>query len=175
MKTGTIIFAATAAFATATLANPLENGLISDLQSQGYDFIEVKNAPGQIKVEAIRGTEELEMIFDRQSGQLLKREVNRADARDVGRVGIEFDTRDRNFIGSGGGANGPTGLSVDDDDDDDDDDRSGRDRSSRDRDDDDDRSGRGRGRGGDRDDDDDDDDDDRSGRGGDRDDRDDRD
>ena len=77
----------------------------------------MKNAPRQIKVEAIRGTEELEMIFDRQSGALLKREVNRADARDIGRVRVEFDTRDRNFFGADGNRNSLSGFSLDDDDD----------------------------------------------------------
>jgi hypothetical protein len=85
--------------------------LVKDLQSEGYEFIEIKNGLTQIKVEAIRGTEKLEVIYDRETGEVLKREVERAASYEVGRTGVEIDTRNRDFL---------------DDDEDDEDDRSGR-------------------------------------------------
>lgn len=115
--------------------------LVAELQAEGYDFIEIKNGPTQIKVEAIRGTEKLEMIFDRETGELLKREIGRAGADDMGRSGIEIDTRKDDFL--------------DDDEDDEDDDRSG----GRDDDDEDDEDNSGRGSSDDEDDEDDEDDD----------------
>jgi hypothetical protein len=80
--------------------------LISDLRSQGYDFIEVKRGPTQTKVEATRGGEQLEIVFDNATGEVLKREVGRADARDIGRSGIEIDTEDRDFVGDRRGRGG---------------------------------------------------------------------
>lgn len=85
--------------------------VVEDLQAQGYDFIEIKNGLTQIKVEAIRGTEKLEIVYDRETGEVLKREVQRAASGEVGRSGIEIDTRNRDFL---------------DDDEDDESDRSGR-------------------------------------------------
>ena len=85
--------------------------VVEDLQAQGYDFIEIKNGLTQIKVEAIRGTEKLEIVYDRETGEVLKREVQRAASGEVGRSGIEIDTRNRDFL---------------DDDEDDENDRSGR-------------------------------------------------
>jgi hypothetical protein len=128
------------------------DNVIADFRARGYDFIEIERGATQLKAEGIRGTEELEIVYDLATGRIIKQETSRADAEYIGRTGIEFDVSNASFVG----------------DDDDDDDRSGRDRD--DDDDDDDRSGRDRD-----DDDDDDDDDDRSdlGSGRDDDDRDD--
>jgi hypothetical protein len=127
------------------------DNVIADFRARGYDFIEIERGATQLKAEGIRGTEELEIVYDLATGRIIKQETSRADAEYIGRTGIEFDVSNASFVG----------------DDDDDDDRSGRDRDDDD-DDDDDRSGRDR-------DDDDDDDDDRSdsGSGRDDDDRDD--
>lgn len=124
--------------------------LVSRLQAEGYEFIEIKNGPTQIKVEAVRGSEKLEMIFDRETGEILKREIGRADAEYAGRSGVEIDTRKDDFL--------------DDDEDDEDDDRSGR-RGGRDDEDDDDdehddEDNSGHGSSDDEEDDEDDDDDD---------------
>jgi phosphosulfolactate synthase (CoM biosynthesis protein A) len=121
--------------------------IVRDLQSQGFTRIEVKNGTTQTKIEAIRGSEKVETVYDRATGAVIEREIERVDGDDDTRPGVEIRTRDRDF--------------VDDRDDDDDDRRGGDDRD----DDDDDRRG-----GDDRD----DDDDDRRG-GHDDDDRDDRD
>jgi len=123
--------------------------IVSDLQAQGFTRIEVKNGLSQTKVEAIRGTEKVETVFDRATGEVIKQEVETVRAGEDSRPGVEVSNRDRDFVGG----------SRSDDDDDDDDRRSGRD----DRDDDDDRSGGhdddndDRGRGSDDDSDDDDD------------------
>lgn len=123
--------------------------LVERLQAEGYDFIEVQNGPTQIKVEAIRGSEKLEIIFDRETGEVLKQETGRAGPAEAGRSGIEIDTRNSDFL-----------------DDDDEDGRSGRDDDEDDDDeDDDDEDNSGRGSSGDDEDDDDEDDDDESGGG----------
>lgn len=127
---------------TAALAVTAED-LIAEYRAAGYDWIEVKRGPTQIKLEAVRGTEEVEIVVDAATGAVLKRETERADRDDMGRSGVRIRDTARDFS---------TGRGWDDDDDDDDDDRRGRDddddddRRGRGRDDDDDR---GRGRGGD--------------------------
>lgn len=117
------------------------DSVIADLRARGYDFIEIERGATQLKAEGIRGTEELEIVYDLATGRIIKQETGRADAEYIGRTGVEYDVSDNSFVGD------------DDDDRDDDNGRSGRDRD--DDDDDDDRSGRDRG----------DDDDDRSGSG----------
>ncbi|WP_171173461.1 PepSY domain-containing protein [Ruegeria sp. HKCCD8929] len=164
------IYALTAAMALAAVlpanAQTFADRVIDTLAQQGFRTTEVKNGPTQTKVEAIRGTTKLEVVYDRSTGQIVKQETEPATARDLQGGGIEISTRDRDFArdarrdddddddnrGRRGGR---------DDDDDDDDDRSGRRGGD---DDDNDRSGRGGGDD-DRDDDDDDDDDDNSGPG----------
>ncbi|MEX0368883.1 MAG: PepSY domain-containing protein [Ruegeria sp.] len=141
------IYALTAAMALAAVlpanAQTFADRVIDTLAQQGFRTTEVKNGPTQTKVEAIRGTTKLEVVYDRSTGQIVKQETEPATARDLQGGGIEISTRDRDF----------TRDARRDDDDDEDDDRSGRRGGD---DDDDDRSGRG---GGDDDDDDRDDDD----------------
>ncbi len=128
--------------------------LASRLQAQGYTRVEIDEGPTQTKVEAVRGNEKLEYVFDRATGQILKQEVERPDGDDL-RPGVEIDREDEDWV------RGP-GAVLDGDDDDDDDDRRGR--GGDDDDDDDDRRS---GRDDDDDNDDDDEGDDRRGRGGD--------
>ncbi len=118
------------------------DAIVSAYQADGYDRIEVKTGPTQIKVEAIKGNAKVEVIYDRATGETIKREVERVRMGEDTRPGVEVSSRSDDFI--------------DDDDDDDDDRGRGRGRDDDDDDDDDDdRSGSGSGR----DDDDDDDDD----------------
>ncbi len=128
-------------------ADPFTDAVVKNLRDLGYQYIEIQRGATQLKAEAVRGTEEFEVIYDLATGHILKQERGRADAEYIGRTGLEISARNRDFLGD------------DDDDDDDDDDRSGR--RGGDDDDDDDRSGRGGGddrSGGSRDDDDHDDD-----------------
>lgn len=74
------------------------DSLIADLQSQGFTSFEVKNGATQSKVEAVRGTEQVEVVIDRASGAVLSTEVGVASARDQGRVGISVrDRSNRDF------------------------------------------------------------------------------
>lgn len=72
--------------------------LVSDLQSQGYTFIEVKRGPTQIKVEAVRGTEKVETVYDIATGRVLDQEAEAADADERGRTGVQVRDRSRDFV-----------------------------------------------------------------------------
>jgi hypothetical protein len=115
--TAALIFSATMATAAVNT-----DALVSDLMAQGYTRVEVKIGITQIKVEAIRGTEKLETIYDKETGAILKEEVELVGAFDNTAPGVQIGERNRDFIPVRG---------ADDDDEDDDDGK-----------------GRGRGRGG---------------------------
>ncbi len=144
---------------------------VADLQAAGYTRIEVKRGLSQMKVEAIRGSEKLELVLDRATGAVLKREAEAVRAGENTAAGVSIRDRGRDFVRvSGGGvtesgdddggrhgrgrddapgddSGGERGRGSDDGagDDRDDDDRDDDDRDDDDRDDD----NRGRGRGGD--------------------------
>ncbi|MCU0900609.1 MAG: PepSY domain-containing protein [Cypionkella sp.] len=118
--------------------------VVSDLQAQGYTRVEVRIGPTQMKVEAIRGTEKLEVIYDRSTGSVLKTERERVEPDDSTTPGVSVRERGRDFVRVRGE------RSSDDDGSDDrgDDDRSDDDRSDDDRGDDDKGGDRGGDRGG---------------------------
>jgi len=128
---------------SVAIADPFAEAVVKNLQDLGYDYIEVKRGQSQLKAEAVRGDQKLEVVYDLATGQIISREDEWADDDYVGRSGVEIRTENRDFLDD----DDDSGRGSDDDDDNDDD--SGR--GSDDRDDDDDDSGAD-----DRDDDDDD-------------------
>lgn len=112
-------------------AQSMNDQIISDLQSKGYEYIEIKNGPTQTKVEAIRGTDKLEVVYDNASGSIIKQEREAAEQGEVGQSGVDISTRDDEFVD----------LRDEDDDEDENDDHSGSDGHSNEDDDDDDDDG----------------------------------
>ncbi|PRX37569.1 hypothetical protein SAMN05216257_101594 [Meinhardsimonia xiamenensis] len=70
---------------------------MSDLQSQGFEFIEIKNGPSTVKVEAVRGATKLEVVYDRATGRIVKQETAPA-GDDAGRSGVFIRSRDDDFV-----------------------------------------------------------------------------
>jgi hypothetical protein len=150
-----LVLSASMSFAAVTA-----NDLVTSYQAQGFTRIEVKTGLTQIKVEAVKGTTKLEVIYDAATGAILKQESERARRSDRG-TGVELSTENRDFLDGSDDDwdddDHSSNYDHDDDhssnddhdddhsgnDDDDDDDHSGND----DDDDDDDGRGRGRGRG----------------------------
>lgn len=125
------IFLIAALFAlptTTALAAIDTDGLIAGYQSEGYTTIEVTRGTTQTKVEAIRGTEKLEVVYDNETGATLKSELGAPEADDDILPGVTVRDRARDFVGNDD--EDEDGVSDDDDGDDD-------------------GKGRGRGRGGD--------------------------
>lgn len=124
------IFLIAALFAlptTTALAAIDTDGLIAGYQSEGYTTIEVTRGTTQTKVEAIRGTEKLEVVYDNETGATLKSELGAPEADDDILPGVTVRDRARDFVGNDD--EDEDGVSDDDGDDD--------------------GKGRGRGRGGD--------------------------
>jgi phosphopantothenoylcysteine synthetase/decarboxylase len=108
------LLSSTAAIALATsplYAQSITDQIVSQLQSQGYDSIEIENGPTQVKVEAILNGRKLEVIYDALTGAVLKEEVSDVDDDDDQRPGVRIRTSDDDDF-----------LDDDDDDSDDDDD-----------------------------------------------------
>jgi hypothetical protein len=105
--------------------------VVAGLQADGYTWIEVKRGPTQVKIEAVRGTEKIETIYDRATGVVIEREVEVADGDDLGRTGVQIRDRSRDFTDGRGRGDDDDDRGRDDDDDDrgrdDDDDDRGRD------------------------------------------------
>jgi uncharacterized membrane protein YgcG len=130
MTTAAAMFAGTMAFGAIT-----SDSVITDLQSQGYTRVEVKVGPTQMKVEAIKGTSKVEVIYDIATGTVLKRETGTVGAFENTTPGVQVRDRDRDFVrvsgsddssdddsnddhGGDGNDDGPDHDSNDDDDDD---------------------------------------------------------
>jgi hypothetical protein len=106
------ILSGTMAFAAVT-----SDDLVAQYRADGYTWIEVKTGLTQIKVEAVKGSEKIEVIYDKETGAVLKRETETASVQDQGRTGVQTDTRSRDFV---------DGRDSDDASDDNDDDHSGK-------------------------------------------------
>lgn len=107
--------AALAILGGAAAAQITSDGVIQDLSAQGYSRIEVANGPTQMKVEAIRGTEKLEVVYDSATGNVLKSETATIADSDNTMPGIQVRTRSRDFVT----ARNSDSSGVDDDSDDD--------------------------------------------------------
>lgn len=93
MMTAAFLFAGQMAFAALST-----NTVVSDLTGLGYTRIEIKTGPTQMKVEAIRGTEKLEIIYDIETGAVLKQEIGEVYQGENTTPGVEIKTDDEDFV-----------------------------------------------------------------------------
>ena len=93
------VAAAFALWSAAAHADAFTDTVIERYQDMGFQFIEVKRGPSQLKVEAIMPDgRKVEVIYDRETGRILKQENERADADEADRIGFEIDTRGEDFL-----------------------------------------------------------------------------
>lgn len=109
----------------AAHADTFTDAIVTNLQDLGYDFIEIQNGINQVKVEAVRGSEKLEVVYDKSTGKILKQERESA-GEDAGRSGVQVRNRSRNFLDDDDIDGRDDEDDDEDDDDEDDDDESGR-------------------------------------------------
>lgn len=123
----TLLLTVAMIFAGSVASALTPDEVVADFQEQGYTRIEVTVGPTQIKVEAIKGDEKVETIYDAETGSVLKSETEAIDAGEDTTPGVELRERRRDFVrvddddedrGKGHGR----GRGHDDDDGDDDDD-----------------------------------------------------
>jgi hypothetical protein len=88
-----LILSAGAAYAAVT-----PEQIAAGYTAQGYTRVEIKTGPTQMKVEAIRGTEKLEVIIDTATGAVLKTETEAVGAFENTRPGVSVRDRNRDFL-----------------------------------------------------------------------------
>ena len=86
--------AAIALASNALYAQSITDQIVSQLQAQGYESIEIENGQTQIKVEAILNGRKLEVVYDALTGVILKEEVSTADVDDTLRRGVRISSSD---------------------------------------------------------------------------------
>lgn len=89
--------AALAMFATASFAAITVDQVVQEFQDAGYTAIEVKEGPTQIKVEASDGTDKIEVIYDKETGEILKQETYPGEGGEVD-PGVDIDQEDEDFL-----------------------------------------------------------------------------
>ncbi len=114
MKRIFLIAALFALPATTALAAIDTDSLIAGYQAEGYTTIEVTRGTTQTKIEAIRGTEKIEVVYDNETGATLKSESGVPEADDDILPGVTVRDRPRDFVR----ADDEDGVSDDDGDDD---------------------------------------------------------
>lgn len=119
LKTRLMLFAAATAL-SANMAHAAISGddLAQAYLAQGYDHVEVKVGPTQTKVEAVKGSAKVEVVYDNETGSILKQEQEVAEGDDLGKTGAEITTVGRDF--EDGDDDGSDDDADDDQDDDDD-------------------------------------------------------
>lgn len=152
MKTHLFALAAAMMMAGSTvLANhdashrPYAEDVVSLYKADGFTRFEVRNGITQVKIEAYRNGEKVEIILDKTTGEILKRETSPVGAFENDTPGVFIRERNRDFLDADDDDSSDDNDSNDDEDsndddsnDDNDDDRAGSDDDSDDDNDDDD-------------------------------------
>lgn len=84
----------------------------------GYTRVEVKVGPTQMKVEAIRGTEKIEVVYDIATGEILKSETGVVGTNENTSTGVVIRSDDDDFVDGAEDDDSHSGGTDDDSDDD---------------------------------------------------------
>ncbi len=114
------LFLLSAAFAmSASMAMAITaNDLVAAYQAEGYTKIEVITGLTQIKVEAVKGTAKVEVIYDGATGAVLAQENSFARRGDRS-TGVELSSSSDDFLNGPGNDDGSDDDMDDDNGDDD--------------------------------------------------------
>ncbi|MEO9575494.1 MAG: PepSY domain-containing protein [Tateyamaria sp.] len=140
MKTALLLGTTLGVLVTApAYAQSFNDRVVETLRQQGFETVEIKNGLTQTKLESVRDITKLEVVYDRETGEILKQGTERFVGTFVEGQPIEIGTRDSDFLDDDDDEDDDDGDDDDEDyDDDDDDDHDSDDREDDDGDDDDD-------------------------------------
>lgn len=81
-------------------AGALTDQVVADLQSQGFDRIEVDEGPTQVKFEAIRSTDgvKVEVVYDSATGTIIKQEQDTVTPGTNVTPGVFIESDDEDFV-----------------------------------------------------------------------------
>ncbi len=114
--------AALAFAASAVYADTIAEQVISQLQAEGYERIEISSSSSRVEVEAIRDGMKLEVTYDAVTGEILEQEVRPVNDSDDTTPGIEIDGQDDDSSDDDEDENDDDDSDDDDEDDDENDD-----------------------------------------------------
>lgn len=90
LTTTTIVTLAT----VPAFADAFTDKIVADLSSRGFTSIEIKNGPTQVKVEASRGNSDVEIVYDRATGQIISQDMDVADDGEDNKTGASVSHSD---------------------------------------------------------------------------------
>ncbi len=93
-----IIFTAALAFSASMAQAITVADVVDSYQNAAYSAIEVKESPNQIKVEAVKDGMRVEVVYDKVSGDVIKRESEVVGVDDSN-SGLEVSSTDHDFTG----------------------------------------------------------------------------
>ena len=100
LKTRLMIFtAAVACTATMAAAAITSTDVVSTYRANNFTYIEVKESPTQIKVEAIKDAMYIEVVYEKSSGAVLSSETGAASVDDAAQVGVSVVQVEKDFEG----------------------------------------------------------------------------
>jgi hypothetical protein len=98
LKTRLMMFTAAIALSASMATAAVDPQSLADRYvAEGYSFVEVKIGPTQTKIEAVRGSRQIEVVYDTATGEIIEWEEEAADDDDLGRTGIEISREDEDF------------------------------------------------------------------------------
>ena len=100
MKRTFQLAAAFALIGSGAMAELNTDAAVQALQDQGYTRIEVRTTATETKVEAIRGTEKVEITYDSATGAVLKTETARVRAGEDTTPGVSLEDSPANGTGT---------------------------------------------------------------------------
>jgi len=74
MKPHTLVGALLAGIGSVASAEGFTEAVFNELRREGFDYVEVHLGPRQVRFEALRADRRLEAVYDRATGELVKRE-----------------------------------------------------------------------------------------------------
>jgi hypothetical protein len=123
LRTKLMMFTAAAALSANMAFAAIDPQALADAYiEEGYTYVEVKVGPTQTKLEAIKGDRKAEVIYDNETGDILKQEFEDAEADEQDRSGVKIRTEDEDFLDDDEGEDDEDDAEDDDEDDEDDED-----------------------------------------------------
>ena len=122
LRTRLLMFtAATALSVNMAYAAIDAEALAQSYITEGYTYVEVKVGPTQTKLEAVKGTRKVEVIYDNATNTVIKSEFEDAGDDYIGKTGIEIEDTDEDFEDGDDDEDDDEDDAEDDDEDDDED------------------------------------------------------
>ncbi len=98
LRSKLLMFTATTALCTNLALAAIDTQALADTYiAEGYSYIEIKTGPTQTKVEAVNETTKIEVIYDNESGAVIKQESEAVDDDYAGLSGVEIEDVDEDF------------------------------------------------------------------------------